>query len=410
MEEREKLKRRLIGMNPDTEEIPTGLLNGTDLNAYQLTMIGYKRLTNIENLISDIIRWDVKGDMIEAGCWRGGACIYMRKLLNDSNDKRMVIVCDSFEGLPKPEHPKDEGDTHYMVSLLSVSMNEVITNFTKLGLTENIQFVKGWFADTLPKLNNTYSLIRLDGDMYKSTMDAISDLYPKLNEGGFCIIDDYGAVKGCKEAIHDYFETNDLHHELTAIDWTGYYFRKPFKDPVKEKVYQLSKEPSDINEHLQTLYKYACECEDVVEFGTRDGVSTWALMGATNLTCYDIGLCNLIEHNKLKKVRFIQKDSLEAVFYCDMLFIDTFHSYSQCKAELDTHAKNVRKYIILHDVEMFGYSDQDFPEGTINETSKIHGEKRGLILAINDFLSENNEWFIKEHFKNNNGLMILKRL
>lgn len=238
MTDNEKLKRRLIGMNPDTEEIPDVLKVGVGMNAYQLTMIGYEGLTNIENLINEILKWDVKGDMIETGCCRGGACIYMRKLLNDANDKRLVIACDSFEGLPKPEHPKDEGDTHWMHEFLKVSMHEVIDNFSKLGLTENVKFVKGWFADTLPTLNNTYSLIRLDGDMYKSTMDAITNLYPKLNEGGFCIIDDYGAVEGCREAIHDYFNDNGLQHELINVDGSRRYFRKPFTDKNKEEKYQ----------------------------------------------------------------------------------------------------------------------------------------------------------------------------
>ena len=141
MTENEKLKRRLIGANPDKEEIPEMLMQGSEFNTYQLTMIGYKRLSNIEELIKDVIKWDIKGDMIEAGCWRGGACIYMRKLLNDYKDKRMVIVSDSFEGLPKPEHPKDEGDTHYKVTMLSVPMEEVIDNFSKMGLTENIKFI-----------------------------------------------------------------------------------------------------------------------------------------------------------------------------------------------------------------------------------------------------------------------------
>jgi O-methyltransferase len=414
MNDNEKLKRRLIGMNPDTEEIPTGLKHGTDLNTYQLTMVGYDRLTNIENLINEVIKWGIKGDMIEAGCWRGGACIFMRKLLNDANDKRMVFVCDSFEGLPKPEHPKDEGDIHWKYSHLSISMNEVITNFSKFGLTENVKFVKGWFADTLPKLNNTYSLIRLDGDMYKSTMDAISDLYPKLNEGGFCIIDDYGAVKGCKEAIHDYFDANGLNHELNRIDWTGYWFRKPFADPVKEKVYQLSLIPSDINEHLITLFKYASECEDVTEFGTRQGVSTFALMGGKRLTCYDIMPCKLSdEHYKLKPdLRFIQKDSLKAKFLnTDLLFIDTFHSYSQLWHELQKHSENVNKYIIIHDTESFGLHDQIYPEGDVNNVCGVKvGEKEGLKDAISDFLRFYPEWIIEKEFTNNNGLTILKRV
>ena len=98
-----------------------------------------------------------------------------------------------------------------------------INNFKKYNcLDDNVIFLKGWFRDTLPTLNKDqkFSIIRLDGDMYSSTMDALDNLYPKLSIGGYCIIDDY-ALKGCAEAVHDYINTNNLHVKMHFIPEAG---------------------------------------------------------------------------------------------------------------------------------------------------------------------------------------------
>ena len=95
-----------------------------------------------------------------------------------------------------------------------------------------------------------------------------------------------------------------------------------------------------------------------------------------------------------------------------MLFIDTLHTYNQLSKELRRHEKNVNKWIILHDTITFGQRDEDFYQnGAISD--EITGEKvekRGLYTALTDFLDENKNWKIKEHFTNNNGLTIIERV
>lgn len=94
-------------------------------------------------------------------------------------------------------------------------------------MDEHVKFLKGWFKDTLPNAPiSKLSLLRLDGDMYESTMDAITVLYPKLSIGGYLIVDDWGAVAGCKKAIEDYRKENNITEPIIEIDWTGVYWRK----------------------------------------------------------------------------------------------------------------------------------------------------------------------------------------
>ena len=203
--------------------------------AYADTMIGLKRLDNIQFCLETVIREGVKGDLIETGVWRGGACILMRAVLAAYGiEDRKVFVADSFEGLPKPDpkrFPVDQGDRHHMASYLAVSQEDVENNFKKYNLLDDkVVFLKGWFKDTLPKAPiEKLAILRLDGDMYGSTWDALSNLYPRLSEGGFCIIDDYG-LEGCKRAVDDYRAQHMINTVIKKADLTGcIYWRKEKK-------------------------------------------------------------------------------------------------------------------------------------------------------------------------------------
>ena len=103
------------------------------------------------------------------------------------------------------------------------------TNFARYRLLDDqVVFVKGFFSDTLPKLDaGPFALVRLDGDMYESTFVALEHLYPKLSPGGFLIVDDYGAVGQCEQAVHDYRKREGIDAAIEPVDWTGVFWRKP---------------------------------------------------------------------------------------------------------------------------------------------------------------------------------------
>lgn len=206
-------------------------IEGAMWPGYADTMIGLKRLDNLQYCVETALKDEVDGDFIETGVWRGGACIFMRAiLLAHGVTNRKIFVADSFEGLPKPDYekyPADKGDRHYVHSYLAVSKEEVENNFKKYGLLDDqVVFLKGWFKDTLPYAPiNKLAVLRLDGDMYSSTIEALESLYPKLSSGGFCIIDDYG-LKGCQQAVDDYRSKYNINSEMKEIDATGRFWRK----------------------------------------------------------------------------------------------------------------------------------------------------------------------------------------
>jgi SAM-dependent methyltransferase len=191
------------------------------------TMIGLPRLNNIQFCIEDILAKNIPGDLIETGVWRGGATIFMRAALKAYRiTDRTVWVADSFEGLPPTEYEKDLNLRLDKVDCLAVSLEDVQSNFSKYGLLdEQVRFLKGWFKDTLPIAPiEQLAILRLDGDWYESTMDALTYLYPKLAIGGYVIIDDYWAVQGCRDAIQDYRLANQIQESIIHIDGAAVYW------------------------------------------------------------------------------------------------------------------------------------------------------------------------------------------
>jgi len=205
---------------------------GLDWPKSALTMVGRKRLHNFRRLIERVIRSEIPGDIIETGVWRGGASILARAVLKawDVTDRR-VIVADSFQGLPPPNvelWPADTGSDLHDYPDLAVSLEQVQANFRELGmLDEQVVFLKGWFRDTMPLVPSTQlAVIRLDGDMYESTIDPLNHLYDKLSPGGWVIVDDYHMIPACKAAVHDFFNARGINPGLRPIDLCGVFFRK----------------------------------------------------------------------------------------------------------------------------------------------------------------------------------------
>jgi hypothetical protein len=173
------------------------------------------------------------------------------------------------------------------------------------------------------------------------------------------------------------------------------------------EIYQrLCNTPSDINEHLPILAKYAKECSHITEMGVRHIVSTYALlMGMPKkMTSYDINPCNWEPVRDLVKdntdFSFIIGNTLEIqIEPTELLFIDTLHNYTQLKKELELHSNKVSKYIIFHDTSSF----EIFGESYSGKSEK------GIWQAIQEFMNSNSNWVINERFTNNNGLTIIKK-
>ncbi len=194
------------------------------------SMIGRARLDDLDLCVTTALEDGVPGDLVEAGVWRGGASILMRGILAAHGDTdRTVWVADSFAGLPKPESERDTLDLSADERPeLVVGRGRVAANFARFDLLDDrVRFLEGWFKDTLaPAPIEKIAVLRLDGDLYESTMQTLTALYDRVSVGGYVIVDDYGVLPVCREAVEEFREARGITDPIEIIDWTGARWRR----------------------------------------------------------------------------------------------------------------------------------------------------------------------------------------
>jgi O-methyltransferase len=207
------------------------LIEGWGWPSRAMSMIGIRRLNHLEANIERVLADHIPGDFIETGAWRGGATIFMRAVLESYGvQDRLVWVADSFSGMPVPNPEKYPADRELDLSRvddLTVSLEEAQRNFRRFGLLDDrVRFLKGWFKDTLPAAPiDTLAILRLDGDLYESTADALLYLYPRVSRGGCVIVDD-NWVPACRQAVDDYRAAHGVADPIVPIDSQSAYWIK----------------------------------------------------------------------------------------------------------------------------------------------------------------------------------------
>ena len=177
---------------------------------HSIAMAGFARLASVAAMISQIKLKGLKGGYLEAGVWKGGVTVLAAAALQvHALGKRAVYLCDSFEGLPAPRNGSARPDEGYYSrgaykKKLSIGEEKAMASFARFGVpTDSVVTVKGFFVQSLPALREQLlarkerlAILRLDGDMYDSTVDTLYNLYDLLEVGGFAVVDDFGWYHG----------------------------------------------------------------------------------------------------------------------------------------------------------------------------------------------------------------------
>jgi O-methyltransferase/8-demethyl-8-(2,3-dimethoxy-alpha-L-rhamnosyl)tetracenomycin-C 4'-O-methyltransferase len=204
---------------------------GWDWPSQAPSMIGAKRMENVRSECERVLKAGVPGDFMETGVWRGGACIMMRAVLQAYGvGDRRVIAADSFAGFPAPSPgvAADAGFHLHAYRDFAVPLAEVKAAFARYGLLDDqVVFLQGLFKDTLPAAPvEKLALLRLDGDMYESTMDGLVALYHKLSPGGTLIADDYYLFECQRKAVDEFRAARGIADPIIQIDDFGGYWIK----------------------------------------------------------------------------------------------------------------------------------------------------------------------------------------
>jgi glycosyltransferase involved in cell wall biosynthesis len=194
---------------------------------------------------------------------------------------------------------------------------------------------------------------------------------------------------------------------------------KGFNGIIQEKYDQLRRQPSDINEHLSTIKGFSKDRNHVITLGVGSAVSTWAILAGSpkKITSYDIAKHKNVDLAKRCAAAqgidftFIEADTRRIdIVPADVMLVDTLHTYKQLYTELVKHADKISHSILIHGTVSFG--ETDMPD-IYNLDPKLFvdcPDKQGLIAAIDDFIEAHPQWDKHQHFTNNNGLLVLKRV
>jgi O-methyltransferase len=207
---------------------------GMDWPLQGLTMVGLGRLDDLQACVESVVADGIDGDLIEGGAWRGGASILMRATLDTLGDDRPVCVADSFQGFPEVDAADSEAFRLSAIDFLAVPLEEVRENFARFGCEQGVELVPGFFEETLAGLSGRpWSIVRLDADTYQATRHALHCLYPDLTVGGYLIVDDYGSFQGCRQAVDQFREQNEITEPLQRVDFSGVRWRRESDAPIK---------------------------------------------------------------------------------------------------------------------------------------------------------------------------------
>lgn len=239
---KKSLTNTLFEQEPDVDQSQLRFIQAFTKHYIQgaaISMLPLVRFDNLQHCMLDVLVRGVPGDFIETGVWRGGATIFMRGVLKALGViDRKIWVADSFEGLPEPDAERFpvEAKAHQgpvmkdVFNRLAVGLEAVQQNFSVFGLLdEQVVFLKGWFKDTLPSAPiEKLAVLRLDGDYYESTMDALVNLYDRVSVGGYVIVDDYGESTWtyCKRAVDDFRSSRGISEPLLRVDSPCWYWQR----------------------------------------------------------------------------------------------------------------------------------------------------------------------------------------
>lgn len=193
-------------------------------------------LVDVANLLRVIVAEGIPGDFVECGAWRGGTAFLMAELLKQIGvQDRKVWLFDSFEGMPPVEEIDGRAakvEVNDPASYLSpeksrAPIEEVRRAANDLGIGSYTEFVKGWFAETLPGTRHRVgpiALLHIDCDWYSSCRCCLDNLYDQVVDGGFVVLDDYYHYDGCTIAVHEFLAERRVPYRIESVEAGGYYY------------------------------------------------------------------------------------------------------------------------------------------------------------------------------------------
>ena len=186
----EKLLKKLI---PEQRMVPTpSQLNPHNLPEKDLSN-DYVRLATLELLCRRLT--EVPGAAAELGVYRG----FFARCINLLLPERKLYLFDSFEGFSEEANASES----FQAAHANTTIEKVLAI---LPYPDKVIVKPGFFPESLEGLEERFCLVSLDVDFYQTTLDGLRYFWPRLEEGGYLMLHDWGSPKlpGVAEALMAY--------------------------------------------------------------------------------------------------------------------------------------------------------------------------------------------------------------
>lgn len=203
---------------------------------FPYTQLDYGSLVQMCDIIHEIESKEIKGNIVETGCGRGGCGVLMAKYAEQRGASREIWLLDSFQGLSEPLEKDRRGATKKPEQIrkgyLSVGEEVVreVLEIVSLKYPDRVHIVQGWFEKSIPRIKEhigPIAVLRLDADLYEPTKYVLEQLYDQVVPEGFIVIDDYKNWIGCRRALYEFFYEHDISPYLEQYPFGRIFFRKP---------------------------------------------------------------------------------------------------------------------------------------------------------------------------------------
>ncbi len=175
------------------------------------TISGQLRFYSLIQMARHVLSKNIKGDFVECGVWKGHSACIVATLIKEYCGSRPFHIFDSFEGL-SAYGPQDGRRFSQPIEEPAPYACDEDTVRKNLDEFDFLHFYKGWIPSRFDEVaDRKFAFAHIDVDLYQPTIDSLGFFFPRLNDGGVIVVDDYGThFEGCGKAVREFLDKRDI--------------------------------------------------------------------------------------------------------------------------------------------------------------------------------------------------------
>ena len=207
-------------------QIPCGIMMALDKDRknFALDSGDYIRASSLELIANEIYEKNIDGNIAELGVYRGD----FAKIINKAFPDKIFYLFDTFEGFDKRD-VKTELENNFSTGKQDFSDTHVDLVLDKMQYRHNCIIKKGFFPETATGINDRFSFVSIDVDLYEPMYKGLHFFYDRLSSGGYIMLHDYNnkEYNGVKVALRKFCDEKKAAYFPICDAWGSAVIMKP---------------------------------------------------------------------------------------------------------------------------------------------------------------------------------------